>query len=212
MSLPSFLATAAAISVSGAFSPGPVTAVAIGHGSRDRNAGALVAVGHGLIEVPFVLVLVVGSGELLTSSTVRTGIALAGGACLLWMGLAMLGSARHPNLAGGPTRRAGGPISAGTLLSATNPYFYLWWVSVGVSLIVQARGFGAMGLSLFMLVHWLCDLVWLWLLSFLSFQGGEFFGKKFQTGAFIVCGLALAGFGVKFVADAARTIAAPAMP
>jgi hypothetical protein len=55
-------------------------------------------------------------------------------------------------------------------------------------------------------VHWLCDLAWLWLLSAVSFKGGEMFGARFQTAALVICGLALAGFGLEFVTDAVSIV------
>jgi threonine/homoserine/homoserine lactone efflux protein len=122
------------------------------------------------------------------------------------MGASMLRSARRPELAVENDRPARGAFSMGFLLSATNPYFYFWWLSVGIALVLEARSFGTTGFTLFMLVHWLCDLAWLWLLSALSFKGGELFGTRFQLTTFVVCGLALAGFGVKFVVDAVRVM------
>jgi threonine/homoserine/homoserine lactone efflux protein len=190
------------ISISGVLAPGPVTAVTLGHGSRDRHAGALVAVGHAVIELPLVVVLAIGLGGVLGGSLVRAVVGLAGGACLVWMGISMLRSARHaPEMASSSAGRSG-PLSAGLLLSATNPYFYLWWLSVGMALVLQASSFGLIAVALFFVVHWLCDLVWLWLLSALSFKGNSLFGARFQTGACLVSGLALAVFGVKFVTEA----------
>jgi threonine/homoserine/homoserine lactone efflux protein len=206
MSLASFLATTAAISFSGALSPGPVTAVTIGHGTHNRHAGALVAVGHAMLELPCILVLIIGLGELLRSPLAKTGVALVGGLCLVWIGLSMLRSARHTTLSVVGSARGRGPLAAGFLLSATNPYFYLWWLSVGGALMLEAQALGLVAVVLFVVVHWLCDLVWLWLLSVLSFKGSELFGTQFQTGVFVVCGLALTGFGMKFLADAASAI------
>jgi hypothetical protein len=82
-----------------------------------------------------------------------------------------------------------------------------WWLSVGMVLVVQALTFGILGVVPFIVVHWLCDLVWLWVLSALSFQGADRFGPRFQVGSLAVCGIALLGFGLKFVVDAVRTIA-----
>jgi threonine/homoserine/homoserine lactone efflux protein len=202
MSLPVLLASTAMISISGVLAPGPVTAVTLGHGSRDRHAGALVAVGHAMIELPLVVVLAVGLGGVLGSGRVRAMVGLAGGACLVWMGISLLRSARHAPAVASSSAERSGPLSAGLLLSATNPYFYLWWLSVGMALVLQASSLGPLAVTLFFVVHWLCDLAWLWLLSALSFQGSNLFGARFQTGAFLLCGLALAVFGVKFVTEA----------
>ena len=57
MSLLLFLIQVFVISFSGAAQPGPVTATAIALGSRDRYAGLLLALGHGIIEFPLMLLL-----------------------------------------------------------------------------------------------------------------------------------------------------------
>jgi hypothetical protein len=73
---------------------------------------------------------------------------------------------------------------------------------VGASLVVRATAFGIPGVIAFGLVHWSCDLAWLQFLSWLSFQGGKFFGRKLQVAVFIICGLAMLYFGIYFLADA----------
>ena len=202
MTLPTFLAMTFAISLSGALSPGPVMAATLGYGTNHRHAGAPVTLGHTVIEFPVILLVLFGAGAFLKNDTVRTVVALAGGICLLWMGLGMLRSAWRSQLTAGGSASGRGPFSAGVLLSASNPYTYLWWLSVGITLIAGAQAFGPVGIVLFVLVHWACDLCSLWLLSALSFKGSQLFGTQFQTGIFVVCGLALAGFGAKFLFDA----------
>ena len=59
-SLPLFLGSVIAISLTGVMMPGPVTAVTIANGTRRKAAGALVAVGHGVIELPLIAVLYFG--------------------------------------------------------------------------------------------------------------------------------------------------------
>ncbi len=51
--------------------------------------------------------------------------------------------------------------------------------------------------------HWLCDLVWLEVLSVAGFKGSEVFGRRAQTVVSAVCGVVLVGFGAKFLYDAA---------
>jgi hypothetical protein len=57
-------------------------------------------------------------------------------------------------------------------------------------------------LVLFAMVHWLCDLGWLEVLSMAGFQGSEIFGQRAQLVISAVCGLVLLGFGGKFLYDA----------
>jgi threonine/homoserine/homoserine lactone efflux protein len=184
-----FLSEAVLISLSGVMAPGPITAVAIGRGSRSVSAGPFVAIGHGLVEFPVMAAVSVGVGRLLDVPWVQTAIGLAGAVILAFMGAGMLRSARRGfDLSPAGTRS---PLVAGILLSLANPYFLIWWATIGAALISQSLAFGILGLAAFAVAHWLCDLLWCSFLSVLSFRGGQFFGGKAQTVVFVICGAAL---------------------
>ena len=55
MSLLLFLFEAVLISLSGVMAPGPMTAFAVGKGSESPHAGALIAIGHGIVEVSLMI-------------------------------------------------------------------------------------------------------------------------------------------------------------
>jgi len=57
MALLNFLFTAVVISLSGVMAPGPITAVTIGKGSKSPYAGALIAIGHGIVEFPLMVAI-----------------------------------------------------------------------------------------------------------------------------------------------------------
>ena len=90
MPLLAFLLEAVFISLSGVLAPGPMTAMAVGKGSDSPHAGALLAVGHGIVEFPLMVAILYGFGVLLNRDGVRVGIALVGGLFLLVMAIAML--------------------------------------------------------------------------------------------------------------------------
>lgn len=52
------------------------------------------------------------------------------------------------------------PLVSGIVLSG-NPYFLIWWATVGLTLTSQAMEFGVLALVVFLLIHWLCDVGWL---------------------------------------------------
>ena len=201
-----FLAQAVVISFSGVLAPGPVTAVTLGMGARNRHAGALVAVGHGIVEFPLMVLIIVGLGRVFEIAQVRVGIGLAGGVMLALMGAAMLRGARK---AGGveASRPKRGPILTGIVLSAGNPYFLLWWATVGLALASRAAELGLLAFGLFAVLHWLCDLVWLETLSWTSFKGSRLLGGRSQRIVLAVCGAALLGFGGLFLYKAGRDLA-----
>jgi threonine/homoserine/homoserine lactone efflux protein len=195
-----FLLSTVAISLSGVMAPGPITAATLAAGGRSRHAGAMIALGHAVVEMPLIFLLVVGVGSFLESSTVRAGIGLAGGAVLLLMGTQLLMGLRRENAdLEAPVQRH--PFVTGIVLTGANPYFLVWWATVGLALATKAGKFGVLALLLFAVVHWLCDLGWLEVLSVIGHKGTEVFGRRAQLMITVVCAVMLLGFGLKFLYD-----------
>ena len=202
-----FLLEVLLISLSGVMAPGPISAVAVGKGSESPHAGALVALGHGIVEVPLMIGVLYGVGQLLSLTYVKLGIALVGGAFLVFTGVGMLRAARQGDLGLGQSGRS--PLVAGILLTLGNPYFLIWWATVGAALIMRSLSFGIVGFVAMALGHWLCDLASDYLLSALSFRGGRFFGLRFQKAVFVLCGLVLFFFSGRLVFSAVRELGWP---
>jgi threonine/homoserine/homoserine lactone efflux protein len=196
-----FLLSTVAISLSGVMAPGPITAATLAAGARSRHAGAMIALGHAVVEMPLILLLVVGLGRFLESPAARMGIGLAGGVVLVFMGVQLLLSLRNGNT-GAEASVQRHPLVIGMVLTAANPYFLVWWATVGLALASKAMAIGVLMLAAFALVHWLCDLGWLEVLSLAGFKGAEVFGRRAQVAVSAVCGMMLLGFGMKFVWDA----------
>ena len=205
MDLLFFLAQVLIISCSGAMQPGPVTATAIAMGARSRYAGPLIAVGHGIIEFPLMVVIILGMGKYFRLPKVQIAIGLAGGVFLILMAMQALLSVKARADAQ-PKALAGKPILAGIILSATNPYFLLWWATVGLALATQAAKWGVWAFALFALGHWSVDLVWLQILSWASFRGSLLLGPRVQQIVLLVCSLAIFGFGVFFIYTASSSL------
>ncbi|MFZ9011332.1 MAG: LysE family transporter [Anaerohalosphaeraceae bacterium] len=199
-----FLLSAIIISLSGVMAPGAVTAATIAQGTRSRWAGTLISVGHGIVEMPLIFLLMLGLHFFFEMDPVKIAIGILGGGFLLWMGCGMLRQTRRP-LAEQSGIFKSSSIRTGMLLSATNPYFLLWWATVGLNLALKAGGFGTLALVLFAIVHWLCDVVWLSILSFAAFythKGAGLFSAHIQKGILACCSIALLVFGGKFIFDA----------
>ncbi len=197
-----FLLGVVAISMSGVLAPGPITALTLGKAARSPHVGGVIALGHGVVELPLMVAVWLGVSSLQENVWLRAGIGLLGGALLLVMAVGMLRSATSAKAEA--TAAATSAFAAGALLTAANPYFLLWWMTVGAQLILRAVGFGLLGFTAFAVAHWLCDLAWLWLLSAAAYKGGQFFGGRFQKATFIICGVFLVLVGGKFVVDAVR--------
>jgi len=70
------------MSLSGVMAPGPVTAAAVGIGTHSRYAGMLIAVGHGVVEFPFMILIMLGMDKILESTKTKIIIGFAGGGFL----------------------------------------------------------------------------------------------------------------------------------
>jgi len=198
----SFVAETVLISLSGVMAPGPISAVTVGRGNETPHAGIYVALGHGIVEFPLMIFLYLGFGLFLSNLQVKSAIALAGGLVLSYLSYAMFRDLKSGDPA--ETKAGRSPLISGALLSLGNPYFLVWWATVGVSLILRASHYGISGFTLFMVIHWMCDLVWLYFLSILAFKGGKVLGKTFRKVVLFICGTFLAGFAVKYLIDGAR--------
>ena len=205
MNLLFFLIEVVVISLSGVMAPGPVTAAAIGMGTRSRYAGALIAVGHGVVEFPLMILIMLGMDKILKSTKTKIIIGFAGGGFLLIMAIQMLTTLRVAN-----DPQAGAinstPVLAGLILTAGNPYFLLWWATIGLRLATDASRLGIWAFVLFAIVHWLCDFVWLGALSWASFKGTGLLGPHSQQIVLMICSVALFVFGLFFIYNAAKIL------
>lgn len=205
MDLLFFLARVLGISCSGAMQPGPVTATAIKMGAHNRWAGTLLAIGHGIIEIPLMVVIILGVGPFFEQSKVQIAISFAGGVFLLLMAIQGLLSLKS-NIETKPKALTGSPVLAGIILSSGNPYFLFWWATVGLALATKATKWGIWAFALFAITHWSVDLIWLQILSWASFKGSALFGEWGQRIVLMICSVALFCFGVFFINNAVNIL------
>ncbi|HXG42102.1 MAG TPA: LysE family transporter [Dehalococcoidia bacterium] len=192
-------------SLSGALSPGPLSTMAVREGARGgAAAGLLLALGHSLLELAIVLGLAFGLEGLLQREDVGTGIALAGGLYLLWLGQGTLRTAlatRAMSASEGTATAAGAGalLAAGLGVSLSNPFFLAWWGTVGAGLVGQALDSGAAGVTVLYFAHVLTDFGWLTLLSALTAGGRRVLGTAFHRWALGASGVALLCLGGLFL-------------
>jgi len=202
--LSTFLLEAVLISLSGVMAPGPITAVTVSKGTKSPHAGAIIALGHGMVEIPLMILILYGFGEILKILYIKAIIGLLGGLFLLKIGLDLLQGIKQAKIDSSNDPHS--PLMAGIILSLANPYFLVWWATIGAILIYRSYSFGLLGFVIFMILHWSCDLCWYYFLSTISFKGGQFFGKRLQQVLFLICGIFLLFFSSKFIYDAAKII------
>jgi len=199
-----FLSSAVMISLSGVLSPGPMTAAVLQQGSRSALTGIYIALGHAVIEMPLIFLIYLGIGNLLHMEVVRITIGMAGGLYLLFIGIGLL--RQKVDMENNKDTVTSSPFFSGVFLSGGNPYFLLWWGTIGAGLVFGAARFGLLGLVLFAVFHWLCDLIWYSFLSFASFNGIRMFGAGLYKKVSVICGLAMLFYGGVFITNAVKQI------
>ncbi len=192
------LGTVVITSLSGVMMPGPMFTVTIAKSLKSPWAGVLVSLGHAVIEVPLILLVYFGLANFFQNEIVKLVLSVLGGGMIVWMGIDLFRARRKLAKEGKDTSY--NAFVAGILMSGLNPFFLVWWATVGSLLLMSfIAAVGTWGMPFFIIVHWLCDLVWLSLVSYTIYKTHKFWGEKVQEWIFIVLSLALLYFGGQFV-------------
>lgn len=180
------------ISLSGVMMPGPVTAGAIAKGAKDKKAGIKIALGHALVEFPIIALVALGL-TFIASWEAKAVIGVVGGVLLLYFGYQLFKPVDE-----GDEHFPYSPTIVGVVTSAANPYFFVWWATVGAALITRALQYGVFFLIIFSIVHWSCDLMWDSFLTYSSHSTLDYW-KKHRRKVFAVCGGIMIIFGIWFI-------------
>ncbi|MFC2042401.1 LysE family transporter [Chloroflexota bacterium] len=185
------------ISFSGVMAPGPMFAVTLTKSYKSPWAGTQISLGHAVIEVPLILLIYFGFAQFFQNTIVQLVLSVAGGGMIIWMGIGMF-RVRNRVVREGKDLPYNA-FTAGIITSGFNPFFLLWWATIGSMLIMRFLVFGTLGLFIFIIVHWSCDLIWLSFISVLIYKTHSLWGKTLQEWVFIACSLLLGGFGIWFI-------------
>lgn len=192
------------ISLSGVMMPGPMFAMTIAKSSKSPWAGVQIALGHAVIEVPLILLIYFGFAQFFQNTVVQLVLSILGGGMIIWLGISMFRARTEVTQKGKDLPY--NALTAGILTSVFNPFFLLWWATVGSMLVMKFLDFGTTGLVVLIVVHWLCDLAWLSFVSVLIYRTQSLWGPKFQEWLFIVCSLLLVGFGGWYLISGIRLV------
>lgn len=200
--------------LSGALMPGPVLAVVIGGAAQwGTLAGVVAILGHAAVEVPVVLLLMAGLGALVARPRVLAAIGLVGGLALLLAGADMLRSAAT---VGAALRGSEAPLGllgmalAGAGASLANPYFAIWWATVGAGQIATVGPQSRAAWLTFYLGHVSSDFLWYAVVAFAVGSGRRVLGATGHQVLIVVCGVALLALGGYFIVAGVRRARAAA--
>ena len=192
-----FLAMVAFVSLSGVIMPGPVFAATVAKGYSDLKAGLKIAAGHAVIEIPLIAAIFLGFDTVLNDPNVFALVGVVGGLLLLYMGAEMVRS--RERLVRGNAEVRYSSFTAGILTTIANPYFILWWATVGAALITGAVQFGLIMLPVFAIVHISCDFGWNHFVSVTVFKSRGLWSEKRHHYLFAISGVIMLFFAVYFI-------------
>jgi threonine/homoserine/homoserine lactone efflux protein len=195
-----FFASVVVISMSGVLMPGPLFAVTLEKAARSRIAGALIAIGHGVVEFPLMFLIYFVLTQFVIPSAVQFTVELVGGFLMVLMGVQTLRNRHKKEETRVPPKRDS--LLAGIYTTAVNAGFILWWLTIGTTLILNAQLFGFIGFSVFAGVHWLCDFSWYTVTALVVFKSQRFWTVHTRMGITFFCVAVFVGFGLYFMASA----------
>ena len=195
------LAMAFAIGLTGALAPGPTLVATVNSSLKDGwNAGPRVATGHALVEV-LVFVFIVGGLAAAMQQYSKT-ISIIGGLALIVFGIMTAKESRNAAISMQAGQATGSAMFAGIVTSAANPYFWIWWLSVGSALVLNSLNSGMIMAIAFMIGHWGADFGWYILISGSLDRGRSILSLNNYRRILGVCGVFLVCFGLYFLSSA----------
>lgn len=192
------------IGFSGAMMPGPLLTVTISEAYRlGFKAGPLIVLGHAILEMTLVLGLTMGLHFVLINPYFKAAVALFGGIVLLLMGAGMTREAWRKesalSLGLGNNKYRLPPVISGVVISLSNPYWLIWWATIGMTYITLALKGGPLGLGVFLTGHLLADLTWYSMISFTVANGKKMIKENLYRNILIACGVFMFALGLYFV-------------
>ena len=190
------------ISASGVMAPGPLFAANISYGLREgAKSGIKMAMGHTIVEFPLVILLGIGVFSLETFPEFRMIISIVGAITLFVFALVQIKTVLQNNKKITSTPKHG-PLVTGILLSALNPFFIIWWLTIGFKLISDAMLIWAFsGIVIVFFLHIWMDFAWLGGISFLASKSSKILSNRNYKFIMIGLSLLLVYFGITFLVD-----------
>lgn len=205
------------VALTGAMSPGPLLTYTIIKSVQAKKRGYLmglwIIIGHALLEMVIIIFLLLGFSFVLQNIIVVRSIGIIGGLILIGFGASIIRDVYRGSVSTSfldpaqsseeksiiPKQKGiGNPVIGGIVVSMSNPYWWVWWATIGFAFILQFdisfRQWPR--LIAFFLGYEAGDLIWYLFVSTLAFLGLRRLNKKVYYGILVICGIFMILFGV----------------
>jgi threonine/homoserine/homoserine lactone efflux protein len=202
----SFIITIIILTASGALAPGPLFFATVSYGTKTgAKSGLIFSLAHTVVEFTLIMLLALGLLIVANRPVVKLVIGIVGGSVLLLFGAMQIKKSilATTNELIKPKKSSHHLFFIGVLFTGLNPYFILWWLTVGAQLIILAIDFaGLLGVIFMFLCHIWIDYVWLTSTAFFAKKGTNMMGLRWYRPLLIFFGVILMYFGIIFIFDA----------
>jgi threonine/homoserine/homoserine lactone efflux protein len=186
------------IGLTGALAPGPTLVATINASmAGDWTTGLKVSLGHVIVELFLVILILLGLATIaLPYTSVIAGI---GGIALIAFGALTIAGSRKATMRTSSSQTLSNPYMAGLVTSAANPYFWIWWLSIGSAMVIAGLQGGLVLVGALMIGHWSADTVWLTLVSTSVSKGRMIVSDSTYQKIIELCGIFLILFGAYYL-------------
>jgi threonine/homoserine/homoserine lactone efflux protein len=190
--------------------PGPLLTVTISESAKKGFwVGPKMIAGHAILEIALLILLLSGFGPFLNNNIIIGIIGIFGTIVLSFISVGMFLSVKKINeesLFGTnkkDEKKFSNDIIAGIIMSIANPFWTIWWLTIGLGYISFSQEFGFKGIAFFFTGHILADFLWYSVVSFLisNFLISEkrkMLSIQIYKIIMIVCGVVLTAFSAWF--------------
>ncbi|MCM8800947.1 MAG: LysE family translocator [Candidatus Omnitrophica bacterium] len=201
MGYPTIFFLSFTIAFSGALTPGPLLATIISESTRSGfKSGPLIILGHALLEITMLLFVLGGIAHFLKQQVILKIIYLLGISFLFYYGFKMLKDLPKISLElKSSSLKNSNLILLGITTSLSNPYWTIWWLTIGLGLVLTAKKIGLLAVLIFFLGHILADFSWYSFVSLVINQGKGFICLKVYKAIVLICALGIIGFALLLV-------------
>jgi threonine/homoserine/homoserine lactone efflux protein len=197
------------VGFSGASAPGPLMTLVLAQSSIGGWKKSLEIIsGHAILEGILVILLLLGLQPILKNAIFLKVFSFVGSLFLIYMGVSLAidiikgkiflsknsNDSLKKNYSFTPSL-----ILAGALTSLANPYWLLWWLTIGVSFMAQAKNYLIIGILSFYIGHILSDYLWYIFIGILGQGLSLSFWRKIYHYILIFASFFLFGFGIYFL-------------
>lgn len=206
-----FIVTSFVVGLSGALVPGPMFTVTVSDSvKKGFITGPLIVLGHFIAEFILMIFILAGFSWLVGSTEAAIVIGTLGGVMLIYMGYTTTKTNADLQDISDPDESSSkfGSVLKGVLTSVSNPYFFIWWATIGLTFLFKGLEIaGLVGIIGFIVGHWSSDLGWFSAVSFFSSKGSEVMNENQYKIIMKICGVFLILLGAYFLITAQANFA-----